>query len=149
MATNDHPPTALGEYLTNALALSGLSQSLATQQAGVSMGTWANLVYGGRELHGTFSPTTPKAHTVAKVAYAVGADIDQALKLAGYPGSTVLPTGEPMLYDLSLVTDKQLWREVKARRPKYPELHLVPTEALQAEVERRARESEEGNAATG
>lgn len=148
MATSDHPRTELGEYLETARIHSGLSQSRATAQAGVSVGTWANLVYGGRELGGTFVPMVTTAATIAKVAYVVGADIDQALKLAGYTRAD-LPTAEPITYDLSLVSDRQLWAEAKTRAPKHPELRLISTKALLAEVERRTRESKDGDAATG
>lgn len=113
MGTTDHPLTPLGELFTQALERSGLSQNKLAARVVMSVSSWNNIVYGGRELGGKFvTVETTKPGLIARIAFALGVNIEEALKLRGY---TLNDVPRIIRYDLSHVPIKQLQAELRRR----------------------------------
>lgn len=75
--------TPLGHLLEEARGT--MSKRAAAKAAGISEGRWRQIVTGQQKVGGGLVvPAKPKRATVAAMAAAVGADVDEALRLAGF-----------------------------------------------------------------
>jgi len=82
MIVTEQQLTPLGELLERARG--PLSKREAARLAGISEGRWRQVVTGVQKAGGMEIPANPRRKTVIAMANAVRADIDEALRLAGF-----------------------------------------------------------------
>jgi transcriptional regulator with XRE-family HTH domain len=79
----DEPENQLGHYLREKREAAGLSIRAAARKAGFSEGRWRQLERGYQPSGGERIPANPRPSTVVQAADALGADAEEALKVAG------------------------------------------------------------------
>lgn len=106
------PLTNVGEMFEKVRRARGWSYEEVSKRAGIkSPSTYGTVIFGGRmETNGAFKPIQVTAATISKYALALGLNVRQALKTAGF---TQVPKN--IIYKLSDVPSKQLWGELRKR----------------------------------
>lgn len=128
MTTPDTPPE--GEALERARQRARISQREAARRAGISETRWRQITAGHHIAGGVVVPDLGPAHTIARMAVAVGltgAELAEAGRddaLAFLPIATLPEAGpETTMLDLTEVSDEVLLAELArrlARRPRTP-----------------------------
>lgn len=117
---SDQHDWPLGAALEKARIRRGMTKSEAARTADVSPTSWMNFERGYEVKHGQRFDVNPKADTVAKLARAVGLDIDEALGMMGYrrddlSNDVLVSMAEPVPIDLSTVPHRALLAELDRR----------------------------------
>lgn len=82
---NDMPLSRAGRLIDAARAKAGLSTREAARRAGISEGRWRQVVKGSYRAGGQDISTKTKPETLAAMARAVGADVDEVFESASLP----------------------------------------------------------------
>jgi hypothetical protein len=109
MTDGDTTLSAVGDYLEQHRG--SLSKREAARRAGISEGRWRQIVTGQQKAGGGIVvPANPRRETVIAMAEAVGASVDEALRLAGMqPGTSTFSVSEPAsTADMSAFDDAAL-----------------------------------------
>jgi transcriptional regulator with XRE-family HTH domain len=94
--TDPGPPlTPLGRLLEDARQALGLSKREAARRSGFTEGRWRQVVTGLQNTKDVNTPSNPRSATVAAMARAVGADVNEALRLAGLEATPGTGAGTP------------------------------------------------------